>query len=600
MIDRTGMERPDQSRTSGVTRRRILVGGASLAAAASIGATEAAATPEPVTPMAGTPEVQPDRPFDPDSEAFSTAFVEYHDTLDTESDGDLWPSCWADDGHLYAANGDGAGFGDGPFADIAMNRIQGTPESGLTGERLAAEDEIASIWADPNEYNRKPTGMVAVDGNGDGADELYVAVQDLKKGPGAFDDAPNASVSVSTDYGRTWRKTDEPMFTDHRFTTIFFLDYGQSQEHARVLGAGGDAYVYAYGMDYNWRDSFTDSVTDPTRLYLARVPKASIQDRDTWEFFAGTNSAGAPDWNPDMERREPVLHDERRVYPTLQGEGIRDMTVISQGSVVYNVPLDRYIYTSWTEYTFEFYEAPQPWGPWKLFMRKDFGGYPWYGQPADEGCSGPKNGGYATTIPSKFISADGTTMWVQSNWFVGVECGPPNYNFSLRKLDVEPFVPSEASNEPDPANNLAVTGEGVTPIEKCARFGNVASYNDGVRKQSEDSFDRENKALDFWGYTWKRQYRLDRVDYTTGDMLPGGGWFRDGLKVQVRQDFEWVDVSGLSVSPDYPYDDTAGPNKTYTLTFDATRGDGVRIVGRPGGSAFFTSIGELEVYFDDR
>jgi hypothetical protein len=27
-------------------------------------------------------------------------------------------------------------------------------------------------------------------------------------------------------------------------------------------------------------------------------------------------------------------------------------------------------------------------------------------------------------------------------------------------------------------------------------------------------------------------------------------------------------------------------------------GDGVRIVGSPGGSASFTSIGELEVYFD--
>lgn len=43
-----------------------------------------------------------------------------------------------------------------------------------------------------------------------------------------------------------------------------------------------------------------------------------------------------------------------------------------------------------------------------------------------------------------------------------------------------------------------------------------------------------------------------------------------------------------------------GPNKTYTLTFDDAWGDGVRITGPPGGSSYFTSIGELEVYYDGR
>src|SRR5690606_22514841 len=114
--------------------------------------------------------------------------------------------------------------------------------------------------------------------------------------------------------------------------------------------------------------------------------------------------------------------------------------VISQGSVVYNAPLERYIYTSWTEYTFEFYEAPQPWGPWTLFLRKDFGGYPWFGSDSPT----PKNGGYATTIPSKFISDDGREMWLQCNWFVGVGSGSPNYHFSLRKLVVEPFAAPQA------------------------------------------------------------------------------------------------------------------------------------------------------------
>jgi hypothetical protein len=124
-------------------------------------------------------------------------------------------------------------------------------------------------------------------------------------------------------------------------------------------------------------------------------------------------------------------------------------------------------------------------------------------------------------------------------------------------------------------------------------------YNDGIRAQSEDSWDGQNKDLDWWGYTWPRSYVLGRVICTTGKMFSDGGWFSSfdgGLRVQVRRDFAWTDVIGLRISPDYPYDKTAGPNHTYTLTFAPTAGDGIRIIGAPGGTSYFTSIGELEVY----
>ena len=529
--------------------------------------------------------------FDPDSRFFATASTESSDSLDTASDGDLWPSCWADDGHLYAANGDGRGFSDEPWQDIVVNRIEGTPETGISGERLAAADDIAPIWSNPERYNRKPTGMACVDGDGDGRDELYLAVQDLSKPPcPCFDDAPAASVSVSRDYGRTWEKSTAPMFTDHRFTTVIFLDYGKSFRHDRVLGREGSKYVYAYGLDYNWRDSFANTVPDPTKLYLARVRKDRIMQRTAWEFFAGDGR-----WTRSLDERVPVLDDDRRVYPSMRGDGISDMTVLSQGSIVYNPGLDRYLYASWTEYTWEFYEAPRPWGPWKLFMRKDFGGYPWFGRGGDAGCPGPKNGGYATVIPSKFISADGRDMWVQSNWFVGVGCNPWNYNFSLRRLHVDPAVPSRPSNEPDPSRNLSAIG---TAIEKSAHFGHEEYLHDGDRSHSEDSWDRENKPLDFWGYTFTRNQRLDRVVYTTGSMFGDGGWFAADLRVQVRQNFGWRYVTGLSIDPTYPYDASAGSNRTYTLDFRDTWGDGVRIIGRPGGTEQFTSIAELEVYYD--
>lgn len=566
----------------------------------------------PPAPSSALPALELGSHVDPNSTFFATARVTPFESHDSDSRGDLWPSSWADDGHLYTANGDGWGFGprEGD-ADIVMNRVSGTPETGLTGEVTARGAALARIWGDPAGYNRKPTGMLAVDGDGDGRDELYLAAQDLnsRRCPACFNDAPNASIARSEDYGATWQTTDAPMFTDHRFTTIFFLDYGQSQEHAHVLGSEGARYVYAYGLDHNWRSPTDPSRAKPTGLYLARVPRDRIQGRSAWEFFAGLTPAGEPTWRPELERRVAVLHDDRTVYPELRCGGrpkddvATDVGVISQGSVVYNAPLNRYIYSSWTWYTWEFYEAPQPWGPWKLFMRKDFGGGQWYGETDDPACPGLNEGGYATTIPSKFISADGKTMWVQSDswerW--NYACGSQNYNYSLRKLEVEPFVPAEPSNRPDASNNLAVTGEGVTPIEKVARSGRVELYNDGGTDRYESSLDCDaRKPVDFWGYLWARPYHLDRVVYTTGETFDDGGWFSDasgGLRVQVRQNFQWVDVGPLTVSPDYPYDRSAGPSKTYVLAFPPTWGDGVRIIGRPGGDARFTTIAELEVYY---
>ena len=67
--------------------------------------------------------------------------------------------------------------------------------------------------------------------------------------------------------------------------------------------------------------------------------------------------------------------------------------------------------------------------------------------------------------------------------------------------------------------------------------------------------------------------------------------------MQVRQNFEWVDVTGLSSTPANPYDRSAGQYLSYVLAFQDTYGDGVRIIGRPGGSARCTSIAELEAYY---
>lgn len=263
-----------------------------------------------------------------------------------------------------------------------------------------------------------------------------------------------------------------------------------------------------------------------------------------------------------MDPRQPVLHDARTAYPHLScgrrpgDDPARDVSVISQGGVVYNASLKRYIYTSWTWYTFEFYEAPTPWGPWKLFLHKDSGAEAFYGPSENSSCPGPRNGGYPTTIPSKFISADGKRMWVQSSTWKrwNFACGKPDYSFGLRQLDVAPFVETRPANAPDAEANLAITGQGCVPIEKSDRYGHMAWLRDGDAAHSESSYDcNSDKTEDFWGYVWTRAYHLNRVIYTAGTTHPDGGWF-DDLRVQVRQDFRWIDVqaadnAALSAQP---------------------------------------------------
>jgi hypothetical protein len=121
--------------------------------------------------------------------------------------------------------------------------------------------------------------------------------------------------------------------------------------------------------------------------------------------------------------------------------------------------------------------------------------------------------------------------------------------------------------------------------------------NNGPLSNSEDDYDEESKTVDWWGYTWPQPYNINQVVYTTGTMFSNGGWYAGDLRVQVRQNFQWIDVPGATVTPTYPYSSGAGSQTAYSFSFPDTWGDGVRITGTPGGTAFFTSISQLAVYY---
>jgi hypothetical protein len=507
------------------------------------------------------------------------AHVDQANTVMTASDGDLWPAAWATDGSLYAAAGDGTGFDRHGWSDILINRIDGTPESGLSGERLADGDGVAPIWQ-PGDFNRKPTGMVCV--SIDGRDVLFLAVQDLRctEGPDTFNEAPTATIVRSDDLGRSWSWPEQPMFTDHVFTTVMFLDLGQAN--------GGSDWVYAYGIDGNWRTSFSRLVPDPTALYLGRVRSGAVQTISAWEFVSGIDSAGEPTWTADIHEKHPVLVDERRHYPTPAfGMDAHDFTGIAQGGVVWNPGLERYLYSSWSEYTFEFYEAPTPWGPWRLLHSHDFGHFPWHGPRSPLA----KHGGYAPTMPSKYISSDGRDMWLQSNWFVPASSrGGRAYSFGLRRVHFDPGT----ADETPASGNLAL--HEAWPISSRVREGQQSVMNDGTRAEAEDSAFGPGVGEDHWGYTWASPRRMSRLVYSPGPQDSLGGWFASSPRVEVRVDNQWTVATGIRVSPAYPPDFTALEQAEYVFTFDPVSADGIRLIGEPGGPLRYTSISELEVW----
>jgi hypothetical protein len=324
----------------------------------------------PVLQSRGYAQVPPETTF------FSTSAEEAYSTLQIPGgDGDLWPSCWADDDNLYTASGDGSAFFKSNIShDMSVSRISGALTQ-LSGTSLAKS--VGTNWSGPG-FDRKPTGMLCINST------LYLAFQNLDAT--SFNSAPAASIAKSIDYGNTWAwDATAPMFggagKPALFTTIFFLDYGKNSSEAI------DQYVYAYGLDNNWRSQ--------QALYLGRVPAGSVQTRSAWQFFTGTDASGTPIWISDITQKKPVLTDTRLLYPIMFGTDCPAQdAVIAQGGVVYDKPLQRYLFTSWSCSTHEIYEAPQPWGPRSHVLSNDFG--PLRGLH--------NRGQYGTSIPSKFIS----------------------------------------------------------------------------------------------------------------------------------------------------------------------------------------------------
>ncbi len=99
---------------------------------------------------------------------------------------------------------------------------------------------------------------------------------------------------------------------------------------------------------------------------------------------------------------------------------------------------------------------------------------------------------------------------------------------------------------------------------------------------------------DYIGYTFPTNQQFHSLLFQEGRHFGDGGWF-DALSIQSFNGSTWSNVPGVTVSPAYPFFNDGENYETFLISFPPTTARGIRIIGNPGGSANFISVGELRV-----
>lgn len=261
----------------------------------------------------------------------------------TEAPGsDIWPITWAADDHLYTPWGDGGGFG-GTNAkgrvSLGFARVVGGKRD-YRGENIAGGIDAPH----PAPFTGKSEGVLAL------GDTLYLWRDGDKSSLEYF---KFAELWRSDDSGATWRECGVRFSKsggdfgagDAGIFAPAFCQFGKAYSGAR------DEFVYSYAPDII--DPTHWNVRLPGRINLLRVPRAKIESKADYEFFAGVDAGGRPRWTKRAAERKPTWHD------TAQGT--------HRVAVSYNPVLKRYLLTTITidrSGWMSLYDAPEPWGPW--------------------------------------------------------------------------------------------------------------------------------------------------------------------------------------------------------------------------------------------
>ena len=290
--------------------------------------------------------------------------------LGGERAGDNWPMAWGDDGLLYTSLGDGYGFAprDRDYT-LALATVSGTPPNHGAWDLPSDIDTLVGWGQD----GIKASGMIMVGGT------LYLWVRNYVVGVDANGepDWRHSRLACSDDRGRTWKWADWHL--SDGFGCPEFVQFGPNYAGAR------DGFVYVVSQDGN---SAYD--LDPG-IALARVPVGDVMRREAYEFYAGLDGTGRPEWCGDLTNRAPIFSDPHGTQRV---------------AITYNAPLRRYFLTTahgvpnGIPHTpaLGVFDAPEPWGPWTTVYYND--------EWSEQGWM------IHHKFPTKWMSRDGKSMWL--------------------------------------------------------------------------------------------------------------------------------------------------------------------------------------------
>ena len=338
------------------------------------------------------PSVLPDGcPFERSRELTGIFFTEHHVEYENA---DTWYPSWATDNNLYSP------WTDGKVKGLKANSAGKNATTGyatITGDdplRLTITNQ-AVYPSDPSPYqSRYPCGSLVYNGIWYYGTYCLGGGQVTKRQGITYNWpwlGPFVGFRYSSDFGKTWKQTpctpDKPLFGEQslhgepvKIGAPHFVDFGKNLEHS----PDGKAYLVAHGASdgVDRRFGYNSWITGD-EIYLLRVTPGfeNMNDASKYEFFDGTG------WTKDFSRIKPIAAWRDKM-------GCVTMT--------YDAPLKKYLMcvtdgeTTGCRFNTYILESDRITGPFKMVQYlKHFG-----------------QQGYFVNFPSKFISADGKTLWL--------------------------------------------------------------------------------------------------------------------------------------------------------------------------------------------
>ncbi|MBE5732110.1 MAG: hypothetical protein E7353_03645 [Clostridiales bacterium] len=126
--------------------------------------------------------------------------------------------------------------------------------------------------------------------------------------------------------------------------------------------------------------------------------------------------------------------------------------------------------------------------------------------------------------------------------------------------------------------------------------GNVGGYN-SLSVNVYDSFTGSGPNNFWMGYEFADEMTFEKLVFQEGGIFGDGGYFAEVPVIQVRQNGKWNEVV-LTNDPGYVPNEKKKAFEVFNFKFEEISGDAIRIYGKAGGSAYFVSVAQIEVYSD--